>query len=68
MTGFCFMFRAADPLPAFDEEFHWWYGDDAWELGVRQARLRRGPRRGRADPPHAERLGRPRLDAPGAAD
>ena len=37
MTGFCFMFRAADPLPAFDEEFHWWYGDDAWELGVRQA-------------------------------
>ena len=37
MTGFCFMFRAADPLPAFDEAFHWWYGDDAWELGVRQA-------------------------------
>ena len=37
MTGFCFMFRAADPLPIFDEEFHWWYGDDAWELGVRQA-------------------------------
>ena len=37
MTGFCFMFRAADPLPAFDEAFHWWYGDDAWEFGVRQA-------------------------------
>ena len=35
MTGFCFMFRAADPLPAFDEGFHWWYGDDAWEASVR---------------------------------
>ena len=37
MTGFCFMFRAADPLPAFDEGYHWWYGDDAWEAGVRAA-------------------------------
>jgi len=37
MTGFAFMFRAADPLPAFDEGFHWWYGDDAWERGVREA-------------------------------
>lgn len=37
MTGFCFMFRAADPLPAFDEGFHWWYGDDAWEADVRAA-------------------------------
>ena len=37
MTGFCFMFRAADPLPDFDESFHWWYGDDAWEAGVRAA-------------------------------
>jgi GT2 family glycosyltransferase len=37
MTGFCFMFRAADPLPAFDEGYHWWYGDDAWERGVRAA-------------------------------
>ena len=37
MTGFCFMFRAADPLPVFDEGYHWWYGDDAWEAGVRAA-------------------------------
>jgi GT2 family glycosyltransferase len=37
MTGFCFMFRAADSLPAFDESYHWWYGDDAWERGVRDA-------------------------------
>jgi GT2 family glycosyltransferase len=37
MTGFAFMFRAADPLPAFDESYHWWYGDDAWERGVREA-------------------------------
>ena len=37
MTGFAFMFRAADPLPAFDEGFRWWYGDDAWERDVRKA-------------------------------
>jgi len=37
MTGFCFMFRATDPLPAFDESYHWWYGDDAWERDVRAA-------------------------------
>jgi hypothetical protein len=37
MTGFCFMFRAADALPAFDEGYHWWYGDDAWERAVREA-------------------------------
>jgi GT2 family glycosyltransferase len=37
MTGFAFMFRAADPLPAFDESYHWWYGDDAWERSVREA-------------------------------
>jgi len=37
MTGFCFMFRAADPLPVFDENYHWWYGDDAWERAVREA-------------------------------
>lgn len=37
MTGFCFMFRAADPLPPFDEGYHWWYGDDAFEASVRAA-------------------------------
>lgn len=34
MTGFCFMFRADLPV-AFDEAFHWWYGDDAFEADVR---------------------------------
>lgn len=37
MTGFCFMFRAELPLPEFDEGYHWWYGDDAFEEGVRAA-------------------------------
>jgi GT2 family glycosyltransferase len=37
MTGFCFMLRADLPLPAFDEEYHWWYGDDAFEQAVRDA-------------------------------
>ena len=37
MTGFCFMFRAELHLPRFDERYHWWYGDDAFELGVRDA-------------------------------
>lgn len=35
MTGFAFMFRTADPLPAFDEGYGWWYGDDAFEEAVR---------------------------------
>jgi len=39
MTGFCFMLRADGPLPAFDEGYHWWYGDDAFEAGVRSAGL-----------------------------
>lgn len=39
MTGFCFMFRTSDPLPAFDEGFGWWYGDDAFEAAVRAAGL-----------------------------
>jgi hypothetical protein len=37
MTGFCFMFRTDLLLPRFDEGYHWWYGDDAFELGVRDA-------------------------------
>ena len=37
MTGFCFMFRTDLPLPAFDEGFGLWYGDDAFEEGVRAA-------------------------------
>ena len=36
MTGFCFMFRA-DLGIAFDESYHWWYGDDAFERDVRAA-------------------------------
>ena len=35
MTGFAFMFRAEIVQP-FDEAFHWWYGDDAFERGVRE--------------------------------
>jgi len=37
MTGFCFVFRADLPLPRFDETFGLWYGDDAFEEGVRAA-------------------------------
>jgi GT2 family glycosyltransferase len=37
MTGFCFMLNNALPLPHFDEGYHWWYGDDAFEEGVRRA-------------------------------
>ena len=37
LTGFCFMFRADAPLPVFDEGYHLWYGDDAFEEGVRAA-------------------------------
>jgi glycosyltransferase involved in cell wall biosynthesis len=37
MTGFCFLF-AAD-LPAFDESYQWWYGDDAFEEAVRASGL-----------------------------
>jgi hypothetical protein len=37
MTGFCFMLNNALPLPHFDTAFHWWYGDDAFEEGVRRA-------------------------------
>jgi len=37
MTGFCFMFRTDLLLPRFDESYHWWYGDDAFEQGVRDA-------------------------------
>jgi len=40
MTGFCFMFRADLPLPEFDEGFGLWYGDDAFEEGVRAAGYR----------------------------
>ena len=46
MTGFCFVINNALPLPHFDEGFHWWYGDDAFEEGVRRAGydvLRVGP-------------------------
>lgn len=35
MTGFCFMFRTDADLPEFDEDYGWWYGDDAWEEAVR---------------------------------
>ena len=34
MTGFCFMFRANLGIP-FDESYHLWYGDDAFEEAVR---------------------------------
>jgi GT2 family glycosyltransferase len=37
MTGFCFIFRTDLLLPRFDESYHWWYGDDAFEQGVRDA-------------------------------
>jgi hypothetical protein len=37
MTGFCFMFKAELPLPAFDESYGWWYGDDRFESDVRAA-------------------------------
>jgi hypothetical protein len=36
MTGYCFMVRGELDLPPFDEGFHWWYGDDAFERGVRE--------------------------------
>ncbi len=36
MTGFCFMFKSEIRLP-FDEAYHWWYGDDAFEESVRNA-------------------------------
>ena len=39
MTGFCFMFRTALRQP-FDEAYHWWYGDDAFEDEVRRTGLR----------------------------
>ena len=35
MTGFAFMFRTDLPLPAFDERYGWWYGDDVFEAEVR---------------------------------
>ena len=38
MTGFCFMFRAGLGIP-FDESYHWWYGDDAFEAAVRASGL-----------------------------
>ncbi len=38
MTGFCFMFRADLEIP-FDESYHWWYGDDAFEEAVRDKGL-----------------------------
>lgn len=34
MSGFCFMFRADLGVP-FDESYHFWYGDDAFEEAVR---------------------------------
>jgi len=37
MTGYCFLFRSDLALPQFDEGYHWWYGDDAFEQGVRDA-------------------------------
>lgn len=37
MTGFCFMFRTDAGFPPFDEGYHWWYGDDAFEEAVRTA-------------------------------
>lgn len=40
MTGFAFMFKAELPLPPFDESYHWWYGDDAFERDVRAAGYR----------------------------
>lgn len=40
MTGFAFVFRADLPVPPFDEGFHWWYGDDAFERSVRAAGFR----------------------------
>jgi len=39
MTGFAFMFKAELGIP-FDEGFHWWYGDDAFEEAVRARGLR----------------------------
>lgn len=39
MTGFCFAFRSDLPV-AFDERYHWWYGDDAFEEAVRAMGLR----------------------------
>lgn len=39
MTGFCFLFRAELPV-RFDEGYHWWYGDDAFERDVRSAGFR----------------------------
>ncbi len=37
MTGFCFVMRTDLLVPRFDESYHWWYGDDAFEQGVRDA-------------------------------
>lgn len=36
MTGFCFMFRTDAGFPPFDEEYNWWFGDDAFEEAVRK--------------------------------
>lgn len=38
MTGFCFMTRTDLNVP-FDEDYHWWYGDDDFEDRVRQKGL-----------------------------
>jgi hypothetical protein len=37
MTGYCFAFRADLPVGPFDESWHWWCGDTAFEREVLRA-------------------------------